>query len=148
MKKTFILIFYCLFIVSCSKSDDGNSNNPFLPNYAFDTGGLINTNLPLYNNLNFPGNHIILESPYGVNGVVVYFAGGELYSAFELSDPNHNLSACSKLTVEGVIANCSCDDGNAYDILSGSRVEGTTGQYTLKRYFVEANGNIIRVYNN
>lgn len=134
--------------MSCSKSDDVNSNNPFIPNYAFDTGGLINTNLPQYNNLNFPGNHIILRSPYGVNGVVVYFAGGELYSAFELSDPNHNLSACSTLTVEGVIASCGCDDDNAYDILSGSRVEGTTGQYVLKRYFVEANDNIIRVYNN
>lgn len=148
MKKTSLIVLLLLLFIACSKSDDGNSRNPFIPNYEFDTGSLINTNLPQYNNLKFPGNHIILNDPYGVNGVVVYYAGGDLYSAFELSDPNHALSACSTLSVEGVIATCGCDDNNAYDVLGGSRTEGTTGQYTLKRYFIEANANIIRVYNN
>lgn len=148
MKKNFLIVTTCLLLLACSNNDDSNNNNPYLPNYAFDTGSLINTNLPEFNNLNFPGNHIILNEPYGIKGVVVYFAGGESYSAFELSDPNHSLSGCSLLTVEGVIATCSCDDENAYDVLTGSRIEGTTGQYSLKRYFVETNANIIRVYNN
>ena len=147
--RTFFLILVSFFIISaCSKSDDSNNNNAFLPNIAFDTGNLINTNFPQYNNLLFAGNYIVLNKPYGINGTVLFYAGGTNYSAFELSDPNHRLSTCSSLTVNGIIASCDCDDDNAYDILIGLGQEGTTGQYALKRYFVEVNDNIIRVFNN
>jgi hypothetical protein len=91
---------------------------------------------------------VILNSPYGINGVVLYYAGGSNYSAFEITDPNHPISNCSTLSVEGIIATCDCDDGNSYDILNGIGRTGTTGSYSLKRYFVEVNGSIIRVYNN
>ncbi len=134
-------------MANCS-SDDNVINNPNIPNYSFDTGNLINTNLPQYNSLKFAGNSITLDNPYGYNGLVLYYAGNNQYSAFELSDPNHQITNCSKLTVEGVIATCNCDDGNSYDILTGSPASGTTGGYTLKPYFVEVNGAIIRVYNN
>lgn len=146
MKNICFKALICLLIVSCSKSNEVR-NNAYLPNYSFDTGNLINTNLPQYSNLQFAGNHILLSSDYGINGVVVFFSGTS-YSAFELTDPNHSIQACSKLTVQGVIATCSCDDGNSYEILTGQGQEGTTGQYSLKPYFVEINGNIIRVYNN
>lgn len=146
MKNTLFKTLICLLIVSCSKSNV-NNNNPYLPNYEFDTGNIINTSLPQFNDMQFPGNHIILSSDFGINGVVVYYSGST-YSAFEITDPNHSIQTCSTLTVEGVIATCSCDDGNSYDILIGQGREGTTGQYPLKRYFVEVNGSIIRVYNN
>ena len=42
----------------------------------------------------------------------------QLY-CFELSDPNHPIQHCSTLTVDGVIATCSCDDGNAIILLNG-----------------------------
>jgi len=147
MKKILFITTMCLFIVACSKSDNGNNNNQFLPNVVFDTGGLINTNLPQFNSLQFPGNHILLSNNYGLNGVVVYYSGSS-YNAFELSDPNHALEGCSILTINGVIATCGCLDAKQYDILTGQPQQGTTGQYGLKRYFVEVNGNIIRVYNN
>ena len=148
MKKAFFIVVFSFVLIACSKNDDGNNNNQYLPNFTFDTGGLINTNLPQYSNLQFPSNYVIIGNTYGINGVVLFYAGGTNYNAFELSDPNHSLRTCSTLSVEGVIATCDCIDDNSYDILTGLGQEGTTGQFTLKRYFVEVNGNIIRVFNN
>ncbi|MFH4963533.1 hypothetical protein V8G69_00895 [Gaetbulibacter sp. M235] len=144
--KYFFYIICFAFLVGCSTNSD-LVKNPYLPNYGFDTGNLINTNLPQFSQLKFPGNFVILDSPYGVNGLVLYYAGGTNYNAFEISDPNHPLSTCSKLSVEGIIATCDCNDGNSYEILNGIKREGTTGDYPLIRYKVEAIGSIIRVYN-
>lgn len=137
-----------VFLSTCQKNDDTLDSNPNIPNAVFDTGGLINTNLPQFNHMQFPGNTVVLNNNYGINGVVVYYAGGTNYSAFELSDPNHQINSCSNLTVSGIVASCNCNDNNAYEILNGTQNQGTTGAYTLKRYFVEANANIIRVFNN
>ncbi len=150
MRKTYLLyLLLFAFVTSCQKNDDNDNRNQNIPNAVFDTGGLINTNLPQFNNLQFPGNLIVLNDNYGVNGVVVYYVGGTQYYAFELSDPNHQLNSCSGLTVSSTTATCSCDDGNSYSIPgNGAPQEGTTGQFSLVPYAVEANGNIIRVFNN
>ena len=142
------ILYLIPFVLLTSCSSDNVTQNPYLPNYEFNTGSLINTNLPQYSQLKFAGNSLILNSPYGINGVVLYYAGGENYNAFEITDPNHQLSTCSKLTVEGIIATCSCDDGNSYDLLNGIGREGTTGTYPLIRYRVEVSGSIIRIFNN
>ncbi|MFI1772938.1 hypothetical protein [Thalassobellus citreus] len=144
--KSILLTFSLFVLVACSKNDDIKPN-PYIPNINFNTGNLVNINLPEYSQLQFSGNHVILNS-YGLKGIVLYYIGGNQYSAFELTDPNHVPSSCSKLNVEGVIATCGCDDGNSYDILTGSMREGTTGGYTLKPYRVEVAGSIIRVFNN
>ena len=146
MKNLIFSFLFCLLLLTCSKNNV-NTNNPFLPNYSFDTGNTINTALPQFSNLQFSGNYIIMGSTYGINGFVLYNSGIS-YTAFELTDPNHSLQTCSKLDVQGVIASCSCEDGNSYDILTGQGQEGTNGQYLLKPYFVVVNDNIIRVYNN
>jgi len=152
MKRTLLYLFFLLFILSsCNKNDDdGNqNNNPNIPRAVFDTGSLINTNLPQFSQLRFAGNFIVLnDSNYGINGIVVFYSGGDNYSAFELTDPNHMINTCSKLTVENAIATCSCNDGNSYELSNGLPLEGTSGPYPLTRYFVEANGNIVRVFNN
>ncbi|MDO7170978.1 hypothetical protein [Mariniflexile sp. AS56] len=143
------LLFLLSFLLLAACSTNGTvTENPYLPNYQFNTGSLINTNLPEFSQLKFPGNFVILNSPYGINGVVLYYAGANNYNAFEITDPNHQISSCSKLSVAGIIATCNCDDGNSYDILNGIRREGTTGSYTLIRYRVDVSGSIIRVYNN
>ncbi len=132
-------------MLACSKNDNSNDNE-FLTDINFDTGTTINTSFPQYNDLLFPGNHVVLYT-YGLSGIVVYYSGSS-YIAFELSDPNHYYQNCSALTVDGVIATCSCDDDNSYDILTGQPNGTTTGPYGLKPYFVEVSGSIIRVYNN
>lgn len=143
----FVIILICL---SCSRDDnDVIINNPFLPEYTFDTGDFINTNLPQFSDLKFPGNYITLtQEGVGINGVVLYYAGNNNYSAFELTDPNHKIETCSSLKIDGTVATCSCNDGNSYEIISGSMQKGTQGQYTLKRYLIELSGSIIRIYNN
>ncbi len=143
--KLLIHLLALIILVSCSSDDI--IKNPYLPDYKFNTNNFIDTRLPQYNLLQVPGNYVILDG-YGINGVVLFYAGGDIYNAFELSDPNHAVSNCSKLTIDGIIASCSCDDGNSYDILSGNMAEGTTGQYPLLRYNIEVSGYIIRVYNN
>lgn len=149
MKRIFVLLISCCLLWSCKKNDDDIiQNNQYLPNYSFNTGTLINLSLPQYSDLQFANNYITLDSPYGINGIVVYYAGGNNYNAFELSDPNHELRNCSTLTVEGVLATCDCDDSKTYDILTGQPQEGTTGIYGLKRYFIEKTGDIVRVWNN
>lgn len=150
IKPICFMLLTVFFTASCNKDDDNSLliNNQYLPNYQFDSQNTINTNLPQYNDLKFAGNYVVLPQ-YGINGVVLFYAGSNQYSAFELSDPNHHLQTCSKLTMEGIIAHCSCDnDENSYEIFNGIGQEGTVGPYTLRRYFVEVNGDIIRVYNN
>jgi len=146
MKSLNIFLLTSLLLISCSSNDDGRTGNPNIPNYVFNTGSLINTNLPEFGHLQFPGNFIVLNQ-YGVNGVVLY-SSGTTYSAFELSDPNHQANTCSRLTLEGIIASCTCDDGNSYNIVNGGQMEGTSGQYGLVPYGVEVQSNIITVFNN
>ncbi|MDX1277588.1 hypothetical protein [Oceanihabitans sediminis] len=145
MKKIFLATLACVSILACSKSDN-DTYNQYIPDQAFDTTSTINTSFPQFNSLKYPGNHVVVQE-YGINGIVVYYSGST-YLAFELSDPNHHLQSCSKLTVEGVIASCNCDDGNTYDILTGQPNSGTSAQFGLKQYHTEVSGNIIRVYNN
>lgn len=142
MNKTYILLFIVLGLVSCEPDDDIR-NNPYLNEVSFRLD--INLNLPEYNNLNFPGNSYTSYN-HGINGVVIYNINNTQYTAFELSDPNHPLTTCSRLTVQGIIATCTCGDGNSYNILTGELSSGT-GQYSLKPYRIRKSGNIIEVYN-
>jgi len=143
----FTLIVF-VFVLSCKKSDDNNNGNSFIPNIAFDTQGTINTNLPQFSNLAFAGGSITTSDVFGFNGIVVYNSGNGNFVAFELTDPNHIPNNCSVLTVDGITATCNCDDGNSYNIVNGQPFEGTSGPFGLVPYFVEVNGNIIRVFNN
>ncbi len=137
------LLMLLLVISSCSPNANDRIDNPNLINVSFRL--VINLNLPEYNSLNFPGNHYTTYNT-GINGVVVYNINNTQFTAFELSDPNHPLSECSSLSVEGVIATCDCNDGNSYNILTGE-LSGGNGQYTMKPYRITKNGSVLEVYN-
>ena len=141
-KKLLILLVMAFTLGSC-EPDDEIRNNPYLTNISFRLA--LNLNLPEYNSLNFPGNSYVTYNT-GINGIVVYNINNTQFTAFELSDPNHQLSSCSRLTVQGIIATCSCGDGNSYNILTGELSSGT-GQYSLKPYRVRKSGNTIEVFN-
>lgn len=142
MIKRFFLLVMIFGLTSCNP-DDEVRNNPYLNEISFRLD--INLNLPEYNNLNFAGNSYTSYN-HGINGVVVYNINNNQFTAFELSDPNHPLSNCSRLTVEGIIATCTCDEGNSYNIITGELSTGT-GQYSLKPYRIRKSGNMIEVYN-
>lgn len=142
IRKAYMLSF--LFVVFACSSDDSRNNNPFLVDLGFQIN--LNTNLPQYGNLNFPGNAVIVPN-IGLRGLVVYNFNNSQYVAYELSDPNHSPNNCSQMTINGIEATCPCpDDINKYNIITGQPIEGN-GEYGLKAYRVERNGAIITVSN-
>jgi len=146
MKKILLGIIIITLFGNCKKDDAIQSScvSVLLPNYGFDTGNAINTNLALYSGIDFAGNTLEING-YSVRGFVLYNTGFSIV-AYELSDPAHGPNSCSKMSLSGIELSCQCDDGNKYEMVTGQQISGTTG-HCLKAYRVERNGNIIRVFN-
>ncbi|MDC1326885.1 hypothetical protein N8252_01015 [Ulvibacter sp.] len=144
MNNKFLAFFLGLAILGCNKDESPNDNNPNLLNPLISVN--LNLNLPQYNLLKFPGNSLVLDGE-GIRGVVIYNVNNDLYTAFELSDPNHIPNGCSKMSLNGIIASCPCTtDSNTYDIVTGQHQSNET-LYPLQQYFVARNGDNIQVNN-
>ena len=146
MKQIVVLVLTVFLLLSC-KNDNGDAGcvSRQLPNYPFDTGTLINTNLSTFIGLDLPGGSAYVPG-YGVKGIYLYNTGSSIV-AFEASDPAHSPSDCSLMTQNGIELSCQCGDGNKYQLLTGQQMEGSGG-HCLRAYRVEVVGKIIRVYNN
>lgn len=144
MKKIAFLLGLIL-ITSCS-SDDGNQNNPNLPNVRFTAQ--INLNLPQFVNLRFPGGiEVDRTDGRGIRGLILYNQNDQQFFAYELSDPNIPPSDCSALSVEGTRAVSNCGNENMYEITSfGQQIQGEGGRPLLS-YRVEKNGNTLIISN-
>ena len=143
MKKIAIVILMGI-ILSCSSSDDNRNNNPFLFDPLVSLN--LNLNLPEYNPLRFPGSSIIITSQ-GIKGIVIYNVNNEIYTASELSDPNHTPNDCSSMDITGIIATCPCpNDTHEYDIVTGKHRTDET-LYPIQQYRIERNGDNIIVSN-
>tara|TARA_B100000508_G_C11451960_1_gene274586 strand:- start:26 stop:463 length:438 start_codon:yes stop_codon:yes gene_type:complete len=145
MKKTLGWLFIALILGSCKGDDDRplDDNNPNLTTPIVNI--TLNLNLPQYNPLRFPGNSIVLNQQ-GIRGIIVYNVNNDLYTAFDLSDPNHFPNDCSRMTVEGIIATCTCDDDNSYDIVTGQH-QSNENKYPMQQYRTERVGDNITVSN-
>ncbi len=145
MIKKIILLGFLIINFSCNKNDRLNNDNPNLITPLVNL--TLNLNLPEYVPLQFPGNHIIVTQQ-GIKGIVIYNVNNTQFTAFELSDPNHIPNSCSKMTVEGIIASCPCeDDDNTYDIVTGQHKTQPDTMYPMLRFRVELNGDTLRVFN-
>ena len=141
MKKFVLLLIACVFFSGC-ENERFNNFNPNIPNYTFTVN--IDTNLPLYSSLQFPGNGVyISQGNAGVRGIIVFNTGSG-YNAFDAACPNQALSSCSTMIVQGSNALCPCDE-ELYNLFTGLGGEGL--EFPMKRYRVEVNGPIVRVYN-
>lgn len=137
MKKVLFALLLPLFF-GCD--DEGfNNNNPYIPNYSFSVD--LNTNLPTYNGLKFPGNAVYVPEA-GVLGAYVFNTGSG-YNAFDAACPNHEITSCSTMERVGINAVCQCDNAE-YSFYSGI-AEGE--EYRMKPYRVQVSGDNIRVYN-
>ncbi|HAT66495.1 MAG TPA: hypothetical protein DCS66_18180 [Flavobacteriaceae bacterium] len=145
MNKLVLFLLVGFFILGCNKKNDDpvNDNNPFLTPPIVNIN--LNLNLPQYNPLRFPGNSIILTQQ-GIKGIVVYNVNNDLYTAFDLTDPNHIPSACSKMTLEGIVASCTCGDDNSYDIVTGQS-QSDQEDYPMLQYRINRSGDNITVTN-
>ena len=144
MKKKIFILLLLVIVFACKSDDEQLNDNPnlFIPVVNLN----LNLNLPEYNPLKFPGSNVIINSQ-GVKGIVVYNVNNDLYTAFDLSDPNHVPNQCSKMTIEGIIATCPCEnDTNSYDIVTGLH-RSNESLYPMQQYRAERTGNSVRVYN-
>ena len=141
MKKFVLLLIASVFLSGC-ENERFNNFNPNIPNFTFSVD--INTDLPLYSSLKFAGNGVyISQANAGVRGVILFNTGSG-YNAFDAACPNQALSSCSTMVIQGSNALCPCDE-ELYNLFTGLGGEGL--EFPMKRYRVEVNGPIVRVYN-
>ena len=140
-----LVLLIALFILSCSKSDEKQSRNPFLTNPVVSLS--LNLNLPEYNPLRFPGSYVI--TPQGIKGIVVYCVSETYYLAFDLTDPNHAPNYCSRMELNGIIATCPCpNDDNQYNIVNfGQHTTEPGTKYPMQQYRAERIGNNVVISN-
>lgn len=144
MKKTLYLLIITIVIASCSKSDDKRERNPYLTDPLVSLN--LNLNLPEYNPLRFPGNYVIVNQ--GIKGIVVYCVSEQMYLAFDLTDPNHAPSNCSRMDIDGITATCPCpNDENSYYITSGRHISEPDLKYPMQQYRAERSGNNVIINN-
>ena len=145
MKNGILYIFFALFLVSCSKNDDKKERNPYLTDPVVSLN--LNLNLPEYNPLKFPGNYVITSQ--GIKGIVVYCVSETQYFAYDLTDPNHTPSNCSRMEIDGPIATCPCaTDENKYNIVNfGKHTTEPDTKYPMQSYRAVRNGNTVNVSN-
>lgn len=139
MKKYCCLLFTSLLFLGCTK-DTVRNVNPYIPSYNFSF--VINLNLPSNSGLNSPINPISITEPSGINMIVMKISDTD-YRAWNSYCPNQSPSSCSKMTIDGTNAKCSCEDYK-YSLFDGVG----NAQYTMIPYRVEILGNnSIRIYN-
>ena len=136
------VLFFSL--ISCGKKP--LERNPFLPEVRFQRE--IDLSLPLFNGLSFVGGSILLND-IGFNGVILFNLNGSTFLAWEATCPNHVPKSCSKLSLSGVLSECSCE-GFQYSLATGIIInpsETLSPPQNLLYYQVEEYNGILRVSN-
>jgi len=141
--KKYLLLFLALPFLLCCSSDEIRNNNPYLPGYNFDFP--LDLTLPTYNDLRFPSNPVLVNvEGVGINGVIVMNTGSG-FVAFENTCPNQEITNCSVLQINGILAKCPCD-GVEYSLFDGSATSQV--RFGLKAYRVQILSDTnIRIYN-
>ena len=135
-----------IFIIFNSCGNDDFKRNPFLNEVSFSHN--INLNLPEYDNLNYAGGSKFIPVG-GINGILIFNINGNDIFAWEASCSNHKLDFCSKLSIEGLLANCSCDNFK-YSLATGQLIKEdieNSSQYPLLNYSSEKFGKTIIISN-
>ncbi|SRX73297.1 hypothetical protein [Aequorivita antarctica] len=145
MKNRIFFLLIIFITLSCSKKDDKQERNPYLSDPVVSLN--LNLNLPEYNPLKFPGNSVITSQ--GIKGIVVICISDTQYFAYDLTDPNHAPSNCSRMEINGPIASCPCqNDDNEYNIINfGRHTTEPDTKYPMQSYRAERNGNNIVISN-
>ncbi len=140
MKKHLLALLLIIQFTSCG-TDNVRNVNPYIPQYSFSF--LINLNLPSNSGLNSPINPILVPDGLGSTVIMMKISDTD-YRAWNSYCPNQSPTTCSKMTIKGLNAVCSCENIE-YSIFDGV---GTGAAYTMIPYQVEILGNNqIRVYN-
>ena len=141
-----LTFFLLAVLLSCDK--DSRVRNPFLQEIGFRFD--INLNLPLYSPLTNQGNSIYVGTQgVGTRGVFVANTGFDQLRAFEASCPNHAPNECSTMTLNGILATCSCDDYE-YFVINGQmkdRPDDGRRYYDMLEYRATQSGSVVVISN-
>ena len=137
-----ILLISVLLLFTCSSKNDQNSNCNFLLNVGVNLS--LNLNLPQFNSLQITGNSVYIAN-VGNNGVIVANAGSAFF-AWDATDPNHSVRACSTLSPSGLNASCGCEE-NTFSLVNGQPLGDGNLQCGLLSYRVTQSGNTLIVGN-
>jgi len=141
INKIFGILAIVILLANCDK-ERNITRNPNVPLYRFSVD--VNMELPLYNNLLYPSNAILVNLVgAGTNGIIIFNAGGN-YRAYEANCPNQSVISCSQLQINGIRAICPCDEFE-YSLFTGLPV--SQGDYTMIPYRIEQIGNVLRIWN-
>ena len=132
---------FLIFLLTQARCDSNFQNIPYVPT-NFD----INLNLPLYNSLNFPSEHLLLEG--GSKGLIVYrytldqFVVLDRHSTFDTS-----LGCQVTIDSDGMLIsdNSDCSESK-WLIIDGSVSQGPAS-LPLHRYNTTWNPPILSIYN-
>lgn len=141
LRKVMPMLIVCFFLFIQA---DCNTNTQFIPYVPVNFD--INLNLPAYNSLNFPSEHLLLEG--GSRGIIVYrytmdqFVVLDRHATFDV-----DLGCTVTVEEDGVTIsdNSSCSE-SSWLILDGSVLEGPATM-PLHRYRTSYNHPILSVYN-
>ena len=147
MKRFLILCCTAILLFSCNSDDGGINNNPYIPNalvqFQIDLG------LPSFDNLRFAGGSTFIANGGGVRGFFVFNLSGDQFLAWEASCPNHIPNNCSRMTINGVLATCACEDYE-YSLANGQLLNPVDGSenYPMINYRISKSGDVLTVSNN
>ncbi|RPG64560.1 MAG: hypothetical protein CBC02_005355 [Flavobacteriaceae bacterium TMED42] len=144
--KTFFFIITLLLLALCGCGKDKIDRNPYFSSVNFNIN--LNLNLPNYDNLRYAGGGASI-SQGGISGILVFNLNGNDFLAWEASCPNHVIKECSRLSITGVLAECSCE-GFEYSLATGQLLnpeENTQTPYPMLFYNVRRSGNTLIISN-
>ena len=141
--KSQLLLLFFIFIM-CGK--EPLQRNPYLVDIRFQRD--LNLSLPLYNGLNYVGGSMLIPD-LGINGVIIFNLNNSSYLAWEATCPNHTPKGCSSLSIEGVLAVCSCEEYK-YSLATGQILnpnENLNPPQNLLFYQIQNLNGTLRVFN-
>jgi len=133
-----------VLVSSCGKRP--LERNPYLIDIRFQRE--FNLSLPLYSNLNYVGGSLLVDG-VGINGIILFNLNGSSFLAWEATCPNHPPENCSKLSIEGVLAVCNCEEFQ-YSLATGQLLnpsENLSPPQSLLFYQVQNYNGILSVSN-
>ena len=121
------MLLVLLLLSGCGKNKI--DRNPYFSSVSFNID--LNLNLPAYDDLRYAGGGVSIRQG-GINGLLVFNLNGNYFLAWEASCPNHSLKNCSKLSITGVLAECSCE-GFQYSLATGQLIGcgGRSPEFTV-----------------
>ena len=142
MKSILYILSVSILIASCNSKED------YIEEVYVNI--LVDLNLPLYSDLQVPGNSIF-DVPQlnkeGVEGIIIYHGVGDDYKVYDRNCSYEPSLACSYIdSVSSGIAYCGCCT-SAFLLAQDGAAANAPALLPLKRYHCSVQGSQMHIYN-